>query len=134
MTTYDVYRHPTLGYAAVKRGFSWPGFFVWPVWALSKRMWLGGGLLLAAAIFLLGAQSDANAKGDSGGAFVLFLIGLTFALTVGFLANKRWRHSLARRGFEHLGTADAEEPDGAIASFVNNASLNSASIPTRISA
>jgi hypothetical protein len=134
MKTFDIYRHPTLGYAAVKRGFSWPGFFVWPFWALSKRMWLGGGLMLGAAIFVFGAQSDANEKGDGGAALFLFLIGLAFALTVGFLANKRWARSLARRGFEHLGTADAEEPDGAVASFVNNASLSTASIPTRISA
>ena len=90
--------------------------------------------MLAAGIFVFAARSDASSKGDSGGALILSLIGLTFALTAGFLANKRWRRSLARRGFEHLGTADADEPDGAIASFVNNASLASASIPTRISA
>jgi hypothetical protein len=134
MKTYDIYRHPTLGHAAVKRGFSWPGFFVGPIWALSKRMWLGGGLMLAAAIVLLGAHSDANEKGDAAGGLILFLIELGFALTVGLLANKRWARSLARRGFEHLGTADGEEPDGAIASFVNNASVNSTGIPARISA
>jgi hypothetical protein len=134
MKTFDIYRHPTLGYAAVKRGFSWPGFFVWPIWALSKRMWLGGGLLLAAAFFLFAAQSDAAAKGDEGGRLILFLIQLGLALTMGVLANRRWARSLARRGFEHLGTADAEEPDGAIASFVNNAALNSAPTATRISA
>ena len=66
MTTFDVYRHPTLGYEAVKRGFSWPAFFVGPIWALSKRMWVGGALLLAPTIFLLGANSDANEKGDGG--------------------------------------------------------------------
>ena len=133
MSSFDIYRHPTLGYAAVKRGFSWPGFFVGPIWALTKRMWLGGGLLLAAAIFLLGAHSDANEKGDSGAALILFLIELAFAVTVGVLANKRWARSLARRGFEHLGTADAAEPDGAIAAFVN-ARLNHKAIPARISA
>ena len=134
MTTYDIYRHPTLGYAAVKRGFSWPGFFVGPIWALSKRMWVGGGLLLAPTIFLLGANSDANAKGDGGASLILFVITLAFALTIGLLANKRWARSLARRGFEHLGTADAEEPDGAIASFVNNARIDDVAIPARISA
>jgi len=134
MTTFDIYRHPTLGYAAVKRGFSWPGFFVGPIWALSKRMWLGGGLLLAAQFFLFAAQSDAAEKGDDGARLVLFLIQLTFSLTISVLANKRWARSLSRRGFEHLGTADAEEPDGAVASFVNSAALNTTSIPTRISA
>lgn len=134
MTTFDIYQHPTLGYAAVKRGFSWPGFFVGPIWALSKRMWLGGGLLLAAAFFLFAAHSDAAAKGDGGARLIIFLIQIAFALTIGVLANKRWSRSLSRRGFEHLGTADGEEPDGAIASFVNNAALNTTSIPARISA
>jgi hypothetical protein len=134
MTTFDIYRHPTLGYTAVKRGFSWPGFFVGPIWALSKRMWLGGGLLLVPTIFLLGANSDANAKGDGGPQLVLFVITLAFAVAVGTLANKRWARSLTRRGYEHLGTADAEEPDGAIASFVNNASLKNGAVATRISA
>lgn len=134
MTTFDIYRHPTLGYAAVKRGFSWPGFFIGPIWALTKRMWLGGGLLLVAAFFLFAAQSDAAEKGDGGGRLLLFVIQLAFAITIGVLANKRWARSLARRGFEHLGTADAVEPDGAIASFVNGAALSTTSIPTRISA
>jgi hypothetical protein len=134
MTTFDIYRHPTLGYAAVKRGFSWPAFFVGPIWALSKRMWLGGGLLLVPTIFLLGARADAAAKGDSGAALILSLITFAFALTIGVLANKRWARSLGRRGYEHLGTADAEESDGAIASFVNNAAIKTADIAPRISA
>jgi hypothetical protein len=123
MTTFDLYRHPTLGYAAVKRGFSWPGFFLGPIWALSKRMWLSGGLLLALLIILLGAHSDANEKGESGAALVVSLLQLAFALAIGILGNKRWARSLARRGYEHLGTADAEEPDAAIAAFVKRTAI-----------
>src|SRR3989337_3893601 len=63
MKTFDLYRHPTLGYEAVKRGFSWPGFFITPLWALSKRMWLGGALLLVIWFFLFAARADARAQG-----------------------------------------------------------------------
>jgi hypothetical protein len=46
MTKYDVYRYPVRGYAAIKRGFSWPGFFFGIFWALAKRLWKVVGLLV----------------------------------------------------------------------------------------
>jgi len=58
MKTFDLYRHPTVGYEAVKRGFSWPGFFIGAIWALSKRMWLGGTLLLIAWVILFGVRGE----------------------------------------------------------------------------
>jgi hypothetical protein len=121
MKTFDLYRHPTRGYEAVKRGFSWPGFLIGAIWALSKRMWLGGGVLLVASTFLLAAHSDAEAKGDSGAALVLLLIQIALGVTVGIMGNARWSQSLTRRGYDHLGTGDADEPDAAIAAFVKKA-------------
>ena len=118
MKTFDLHRHPTLGYEAVKRGFSWPAFLIAPVWALSKRMWLGGALLLVIWAFLIAARSDAAAKGDAAGALVLLVVHLTLAIIAGVLGNRRWARSLARRGYEHLGAGDAEDPDAAIAALV----------------
>ena len=118
MKTFDLYRHPTLGYEAVKRGFSWPGLFITPLWALSKRMWLGGALLLVIWFFLFAARADASAKGDAGGALILLLVHLALAITAGVLGNSRWARSLTRRGYEHLGAGDAEDPDAAIAALV----------------
>lgn len=118
MKTFDLYRHPTLGYEAVKRGFSWPGFLIAPIWALSKRMWLGGAVLLATWLFLIAARSDASAKGDAGGALILLILHLALAVTAGYLGNSRWARSLTRRGYEHLGAGDADDPDAAIAALV----------------
>ena len=118
MKTFDLYKHPTLGYAAVKRGFSWPGFLISPIWALSKRMWLGGAGLLAAWLFLIAARSDASAKGDAGGALILLVVHFALAITAGLLGNSRWARSLTRRGYEHLGAGDADDPDAAIAALV----------------
>ena len=129
MKTFDLYRHPTLGYEAVKRGFAWPGFVIGAIWALSKRMWLGGTLLLVAWVFLLGARSDAETKGDPGGAFVLMVIMAVLAITAGFIGNARWAQSLVRRGYEHLGTGDADEPDAAVAAFVRKAAVEP-TVPT----
>ncbi len=125
MKTFDLYRHPTLGYEAVKRGFSWPALVIGAIWALSKRMWLGGAILLVVWIFLFGAQSDADKKGDSASALVLLLIQLALAVTTGMLGNSRWARSLTRRGYEHLGAGDAEEPDAAVAAFVRKTATDS---------
>ena len=117
MKTFDVYKHPTLGYEAVKRGFSWPAFFFEGIWALSKRMWVGGAVLVVVWFGLVGGQTNADAKGESGASLFLALVGLVLGVAVGMLGNGRWAESLRRRGYEHVGTASAEEPEGAIAGF-----------------
>jgi hypothetical protein len=123
MKTFDVYKHPTLGYAAVKRGFSWPGFFLGGIWALSKRMWVGGSILVVVWAILVGAQSDADTSGDIGTKFILGLIQLALAVAVGMLGNRRSADSLTRRGYEHLGTVEGQEPDWAIATFVKKSDV-----------
>ncbi|WP_084286517.1 DUF2628 domain-containing protein [Halomonas halodenitrificans] len=36
---------------AIKKGWSWPGFFFGPLWAMVKKMWgLGSGLLVAVIV------------------------------------------------------------------------------------
>ena len=41
MKTFDLYKHPsTNDREAVKIGWSWPGFFFAPIWALYKKLWL----------------------------------------------------------------------------------------------
>jgi hypothetical protein len=50
MRTYDVYHHPTKGYEAIKRGFSWQGFFFGLFWALVKKLWKAAGILLLALL------------------------------------------------------------------------------------
>ena len=40
MKAFAVYQHPTHGFEAVKRGFSWPAFFFGVIWMLIKKLWL----------------------------------------------------------------------------------------------
>ena len=117
MKTFDVYSHPTLGYAAVKRGFSWPGFFFTGFWALTKKMWVGGTVLVIAILLLVGAQSDAEALGDMGTHEVLLLLQFALCVVVGIRGNERWGASLRSRGFTLVGEVVADEPDGAIATL-----------------
>jgi hypothetical protein len=48
--TYDIYEHPIGTIEAVKKGWSWPAFFFTWIWALSKKMYLFGGLAAIANI------------------------------------------------------------------------------------
>jgi hypothetical protein len=50
MKTFKVFRHPTLGFQAVKEGFSWPGFFFGPIWAFAKKLWGYAFLITATAV------------------------------------------------------------------------------------
>ncbi|WP_226912943.1 hypothetical protein [Halomonas sp. 3D7M] len=37
MKEFKIYMHPAGMHEAVKQGWSWPGFFFGPIWALVKK-------------------------------------------------------------------------------------------------
>ncbi len=119
MKTFNVYKHPIQGHEAVKIGFSWPAFFFTFIWMLTKRLWGYAGLWSLAAFLCLLVETIAT-NPRSGEvqpviAFILFILYLTLALVPAFKGN-RWREeNLAKRGYELLGTAQAETPDAAVA-------------------
>jgi len=105
---YDVYKHPVIGYKAVKQGFSWPAFFFTWIWAFSKKMWIEGLLMLCVGVFIIAVSSG-------GGPFIMFVVDLCICIYIGKKGNEWRRDSLKKRGFEHLKTLVAESPDAAIA-------------------
>lgn len=110
--TYRVFLHPILGYQAVKVGFSWPGCFFGPFWALVKKLWWTA-LGLFCVLFLLRAIEIAfENNGSSGG--VMLLAQLAVYIGVGMKGNA-WRVSkLQKRGFELIDIVQAETPEAAI--------------------
>jgi hypothetical protein len=46
MKTYNIYVNPQGAGEAVKQGWSWPGFFFNFIWALIKRIWVLGVVLM----------------------------------------------------------------------------------------
>lgn len=113
MKTFDVYNHPTLGYQAVKQGFSWPAFCFTAIWAFVKRMW-GLGLAII-GIYLIFVLIEA-AFDNQGGVLLVLLVEVAFYILIGFKANDWRRRFLQKRGFEKLRTVQAETPDAAIGS------------------
>jgi hypothetical protein len=52
MKTFKVFKHPTLGYQAVKIGFSWPGFLFSVIWLLMKKLWRHALVVISGIILL----------------------------------------------------------------------------------
>ena len=118
MKTFNVYRHPIQGLEAVKVGFSWPASLVGPIWMLVKKLWGLFGLWLAMYIVLslVEAVTDkSEPDGDQALVYLLLAAGYSaLTLVPGFKGNKWREKNLLRRGFEMLGTVQAETPDAAI--------------------
>ena len=118
MKTFNVYRHPIQGFEAVKVGFSWPAASAGPIWMLVKQLW-GWSVLWIALYISLSLVETGTDEFESGGAQALVYLHLVagyFAL--GFipgLKGNTWREkNLVRRGFQMLGTVQAESPEAAI--------------------
>lgn len=131
---HHVFFHPALGHAAVKEGFSWPGFFLTWIWAFSKRMWTLGAWLAGfhyAGTLVLGfllwflAIGIARLLVESllglPGLPPLSLctpIGLALAVTVGLKGNRWLCERLPMAGYEYLGVAETFTPEAAIANAI----------------
>ena len=120
MKTFDVYKHPTQGYQAVKQGFGWPAFIFTIIWAFVKKMW-GLGFAFLGVIFLLTLVETAfEQEGSQAGVLVMLLAQLAFYIVVGVKGNDWRRGNLVKRGFERLNTVEAETLDAAIGSVAKS--------------
>jgi hypothetical protein len=115
MKTYDVYKHPVVGYEAVKQGFSWPAFFFNWIWAFVKKMWVPGLLIIGINVCFSIIGSALTLEDSTGAMLILLAAQLGFFIFLGKKGNEWRRDSLKKREFEHLKTVLAESPDGAIA-------------------
>jgi hypothetical protein len=114
MKTFVVYKHPTLGYEAVKKGFSWPAFFFTWIWAISKYLW-GPALAFIGINFVVLPITLASAP-EGVAALFLFLLFIGIDIWFGLEGNE-WRISnLKKSEYEYIQTVESSDPDEAIAS------------------
>ena len=119
MKTFNVYKHPTQGFEAVKVGFSWPAFFFGIIWMLVKKLWGLAGLWFAMYVGLSLIEAVTDQSQESGAQALVYLILAAgyFALWLvpAFKGNKWREENLSKRGYELLSSAQAETPDAAVA-------------------
>ncbi len=111
MKTFKVFKHPALGYQAVKVGFSWPGFLFAVLWLLIKKLW-GHALIVVSSIILL---ASIEMFFDNPQTFVMvLLLELGVYIFVGVNCNEWHVNNLQERGFELIDTLQAETSKVAI--------------------
>ena len=108
MKQFSIFQHPTLGYEAVKNGWSWPAFlFTW-IWAFIKRLFLIGWLVL----LLVMALSSIPAP-------EVWLVGnLIISIAMGAKGNELQVKRLRASGYEEVATVAATTPDAAVAAHL----------------
>jgi len=79
----------------VKDGFSWPAFFFTALWALWLRLWLFALIVLASgfAVGMISEFLDLDPLTDA-------VVGLAWAVLVGYEANDARRRALASRDYD----------------------------------
>jgi hypothetical protein len=112
MRTFDLFEHATMGYKAVKRGFSWPAFFVTVFWAFAMRLWQPGIIGLSLVVIIVSVPGLAEFEQRSFGNYGL---GLVIGLLFGFKGNEWKREGLEARGWHHAATVEASNASEAIA-------------------
>jgi len=118
MHTFEVYHHIEKGHEAVKKGFSWPGFFFGAIWAFVKGLPGIGVVLIIVALVL--RVFEAGAGSNPGGMFFVVILYLAVPLVVGFQGNDWRRSKLTEGGYKLATTVEAEDPDAAIAAVTGN--------------
>lgn len=103
MSTVVVLIDPSGKKADVRVGFSWPAFLLGPAWALAKRQWVLGVLMiivLVAVNFIAGLLqlSDALWLQVAGG-----LLLAAYMIVCGMYGNAWHRYFLQRKGFVEHG-------------------------------
>jgi hypothetical protein len=111
MRAYEVFKHQEQGCKAVKRGFSWPGFFFTYIWALSRQLWVLGGVLMLASLPVSVFIVEASQQNP----YFRWALAFAFQLIIGFKGNS-WRGTnLQDRGFQFLGAINARDSQDALA-------------------
>lgn len=123
MKNYNVYKHSDGKIEAVKKGWSWPGFFFSGIWALIKQLWVVAGLIFGFAIVSnyitmmfepLNYYDEEEVMIYLWLSFIFSAIQLAIAVYLGAKGNELRETNLLKRGYTLLTNVNAENPDQAI--------------------
>ncbi len=116
MKTFNVYKHYTFGYQAVKIGFSWPGFLFSVIWLVIKKLWVHAFIVVCSIILLTSIEIYYNNAETS---IMVIVLELGIYIIVGANGNNWHMNNLKEHGFELLATVQADNPASAIQKVVN---------------
>src|SRR5579871_3641209 len=110
---FEIFSKPSFPTMAVKRGFSWPGFFFHWIWAFSRGLWLHGAAIIGVGVAIgfvdlifFGASRWLNG-----------LLVLALNIVVGIRGNSWRSQKLEHNGYEFAGLIEARSPASAVAAY-----------------
>jgi Protein of unknown function (DUF2628) len=111
MKIFKVFKHPVLGYRAVKVGFSWPGFLFPAIWLLIKKLWWQALIVISSVILLTSIEIYFDNPETS---VMVLILEFGVYILVGVNGNEWCGANLQAHGFELLDTLQAKTPHAAI--------------------
>jgi uncharacterized protein DUF2628 len=108
---FEIFSKASLPSIAVKRGFSWPGFFFSWIWAFTKGLWVQGIILLAIGL-AIGFFKRSILAADP---LLILLPALVLDVIVGIRGNAWRSRKLERAGYDFAGLVEARSPASAVA-------------------
>lgn len=130
MRTFDVYNHPAHGYQAVKQGFCWPAFFFVAIWAFVKRMWTMAIGLLSILVILHFAERRFEQEGNDIGVLLMLFLQIAVYVIAGLKGNDWRRANLSDRGFRHVATLEAENPEASVSKVISQENSQEGTVST----
>jgi Protein of unknown function (DUF2628) len=118
MNDYKMFEHPVGKIEAVKQGWSWPGFFFTLIWALVKKMWVLGGILLAVSVVAGFVGGTIGGEIERYINLMSIVISVVSSIAFGIYGNDWLENNLETRGYEYKTTVTASSPDGALAVYL----------------
>lgn len=113
---YAIYKSPTGATEAIKKGWSWPGFFFTWIWAFVKNLYIVGAVVLGIGVLAL----------------VNPYVEAAFAIIVGFVVgakgNEARQNNLLKKGFQFRCKISALTPEGALALFAQEQNTQGAQV------
>jgi hypothetical protein len=108
---FEIFSKPSFPTMAVKRGFSWPGFFFSFIWAFSRGLWLQGAIIVAFAAVIWAVDFIFFA----GNPWLTGMLELLVMLAVGVRGNSWRSRKLEHDGYEFTALIEARSPASAVA-------------------
>jgi ABC-type transport system involved in multi-copper enzyme maturation permease subunit len=122
---FEIFSKPSFPTMAVKRGFSWPGFFFSWIWAFTRGLWIHGTVILAAGVAI--GFIDLIFFGASW--WVSNLLVLVLNIVVGVRGNSWRSRKLEHNGYDFTALIEARSPASAVAAH----SLGKKQVAVRVS-
>lgn len=112
---FEIFSKPSFPTVALKRGFSWPGFFFTWIWALGRGLWVQAAVIFGLGFAIIELPILLHVIDLPMNVLVGVVVGTTISMTVGVKGNEWKCRKLERDGYQFVALVEARSPAQAVA-------------------